>query len=83
LSSSESLLVRLFGPLLQLLFWPLSVSEKQCGDYMLYGLFKFQKGAWRMTSKGDDLAKRKYYGTEEGKEKLWEHTIEATNNIQN
>jgi hypothetical protein len=50
---------------------------------MLYGLFKFQKGAWRMTSKGDDLAKRKYYGTEEGKEKLWEHTIEATNNIQN
>ncbi|KAE9405839.1 hypothetical protein BT96DRAFT_955108 [Gymnopus androsaceus JB14] len=59
----------------------LLTSRQDCGEYMLNGILNVAKtpGAWRLGSRGEDLAKKRYYGSEEERKKLWEHTVEATN----
>lgn len=58
----------------------LLTSKLDCGEYMLHGILNAAKtpGAWRLGSRGEDLAKKRYYGSEEERKKLWEHTVEAT-----
>jgi hypothetical protein len=45
---------------------------------MLYGLLSATKGAFRVGSRGEDIGKKGYFGSEEARKKLWEHTMEAT-----
>jgi hypothetical protein len=58
--------------------YPLSVSQDACAEHMLFGLFNGQKGMFRRGSKGEDLGMKRYFGSEEARKKLWEHTVEAT-----
>ncbi|KAJ3916017.1 hypothetical protein F5877DRAFT_47479 [Lentinula edodes] len=62
------------------MFGFLLTSIEDCGEYMLNGMLNVASapGAWRIDSHGEDLAKRRYYGSEEERKKLWEHTVEAT-----
>jgi hypothetical protein len=64
------------------LLYPFTVSPEVCAEYMWYGLFEGQKGAFRRGTKGQDINKLNYHGSEEARKRLWEHTVEATK-IQN
>jgi hypothetical protein len=48
-----------------------------CAEYMLYALFAGEKGAFRRGDKGDDIGKENYFGSEEARKKLWEHTAQV------
>jgi hypothetical protein len=37
-------------------------------------------GAWRIGSRGEDLGKKRYFGNEIQREKVWEHTVEVMKN---
>ena len=45
---------------------------------MLYGMLNANKGASRVGSRGEDIGKKGYFGSDEARKKLWEHTVEAT-----
>ena len=60
-----------------LLTFPFATHPDVCAEYMLYGLFTGEKGAFRRGDKGDDVGKKKYFGSEEARKKLWEHTAEV------
>lgn len=79
--SSPSTLYRLVGPplfaLLRLL--GLIVSPDDCAEYMLSAMYRCTPGrAHRIHSDGSDLGKKAYFGNDEVREKLWEHSKEVT-----
>ncbi|KAJ7888585.1 hypothetical protein B0H14DRAFT_2693051, partial [Mycena olivaceomarginata] len=51
----------LFKPLV----WLAATSPAVCAEHMLFALFD-----------GDDIGMKKYFGTPEGRKKLWEHTVQ-------
>ncbi|KAF9477269.1 NAD(P)-binding protein [Pholiota conissans] len=78
-TSSTSWLLRKTSGLVMALTRPLSVSPEECAQYMWYGINSTATtpGAWRIGEKGDDLKKKRYFGDEEQRTKLWEHTTEV------
>jgi hypothetical protein len=77
--SATSYLLRLLYPLWYILSYFFSFSPRESGEYHLYALMAGEKGSFRRGPKGEMLKKGKgYYGTEEGRKKLWEHTVEVT-----
>lgn len=64
--------------LLSLLVYPFSVSPEDCSEYMLHALIEGDRGFFRRGSKAEDLGKTRYFSTEEGQKKLWEHTVTET-----
>ncbi|EPQ50865.1 NAD P-binding protein [Gloeophyllum trabeum ATCC 11539] len=70
--------------ILQALFYPLSAaltrSPEEAGHFLLYALLQgAQKGGvYRRNPDSVDIGKDKYFGSEEARKKLWEHTVEAT-----
>ena len=58
--------------------YPFSVSPGDCAEYMLYALFDGEKGVFRRGSKGEDIGKTRYFGSDEARAKLWEHSVDAT-----
>ncbi|EKM81341.1 hypothetical protein AGABI1DRAFT_106076 [Agaricus bisporus var. burnettii JB137-S8] len=44
----------------------------------IHGYPGFVRGAYRTGSQGEDLGKKRYFGSQEAKKKLWDHTVEAT-----
>ena len=54
----------------------LAISPQESGEYMLYGLLQSDKGAWRRNQRGDDIGKYRYFGSEEQRERVWEHSKE-------
>ena len=69
---------RPFGMLMYGLMYPFSVSPDECAEFMLYALFDGENGVYRRGSKGEDIGKTRYFGSEEARKKLWDHTVEAT-----
>ncbi|KAJ6456589.1 NAD-P-binding protein [Mycena vitilis] len=68
--------MRLTLPLLKPLLWTVAITPTVCAEHMLFALFSSgEKGFIRRDDKGDDIGMKKYYGTEEGRKKLWEHTL--------
>ncbi|KAF9443919.1 NAD(P)-binding protein [Macrolepiota fuliginosa MF-IS2] len=78
LEKSDTKLFNLVHPLMATLLRPVTVSPVECGEYMWHAVFNSTKGVFRTGSKGEDLGKKRYFGSEEAKKKLWEHTVEAT-----
>ena len=87
-SASPSTTLRLLTPVALGLFRPLSVSQNDCGDYMWYAVSHTirdgssnttagKAGAFRTGSHGEDLGRKGYYGTEEARRRVWEHTVET------
>jgi len=82
MASSSSALVRGVSAVLLPLTRPLSVTGVECGQYMWHAIYHTvngKPGAWRTGSHGEDLAKKNYYGNEEQRQKLWEHTSSIVN----
>ena len=78
-SASSSTLLSITAPLLQGLFYPLSTSIADCGDYMWHGLLGAKEGYSRTDEKGQNIQGTKgYYGSDVKRQKLWEHTKEIT-----
>ena len=67
--------LRYLNPLTYALLYPFSVSPEDCAEYMLYGLLQTEKGKFsRRDASGDDIGRSRYYGTEEERKAVWEHT---------
>ncbi|KAL1743144.1 hypothetical protein HDZ31DRAFT_41614 [Schizophyllum fasciatum] len=76
--NSDSLLIKAAIYAIYPLTWLVTVSEEECGDYMTYALLHAKPGFARIDNHGDDIGRRKYYGDEVQRKKLWEHTVEVT-----
>jgi hypothetical protein len=66
------------GPLVQIAIRPFSHSSDDCAEMMLFALLNGQKGVFRRDKNGDDIGKTSYYGSEEARKKLWDHTVVIT-----
>jgi len=60
------------------IMYPFTVAPDECAEFMLHALFNGENGAFRRGSKGEDIGKTRYFGSEEARKKLWDHTVEAT-----
>ncbi|KAH9892461.1 hypothetical protein C8Q73DRAFT_746333 [Cubamyces lactineus] len=67
--------LRYLNPISYALLYPFSVAPEDCAEYMLYGLLQTEKGKFsRRNASGDDIGKSRYFGTEEERKAVWEHT---------
>ncbi|KAJ6530303.1 hypothetical protein B0H19DRAFT_1006430 [Mycena capillaripes] len=75
-SSSDHWAMRLAMPIIKPLAWMIAITPAVCAEHMLFALFtQGEKGFVRRDDKGDDMGMKNYHGTEEGRMKLWEHTV--------
>ncbi|RPD57604.1 NAD-P-binding protein [Lentinus tigrinus ALCF2SS1-7] len=51
-------------------------APEDCAEYVLYGLFQTEKGFSRRNENGDDIGNSKHYGSDEDRERVWEHSKE-------
>lgn len=79
LANSPSALLRYSNYLMYGLLRPLTVSSTDCAEYLWHGIYtnSFKPGAFRVGSNGEDLGKKNYYGDDEQRTRLWEHTGEV------
>ncbi|TFK18835.1 NAD(P)-binding protein [Coprinopsis marcescibilis] len=78
-SKSTSTLIRVAGSVMNTVLSPLLTSQDDCAEYMWSGVFNSDgDGAFRIGSKGEDLKKTRYFGNDEQRQKLWEHTVKTT-----
>lgn len=75
MSSAHMPWLRAIAPVANLIVKPFTVTQDQCADYLWSGLLN---GASRMGNKGEDIGEKGYHGNDELRQKLWEHTEEAT-----
>ncbi len=54
----------------------LASAPEDCAEYMLYALFQTERGFSRRNQRGDDIGDLKHYGTDEERERVWEHSKE-------
>ncbi|OJT07407.1 Dehydrogenase/reductase SDR family member on chromosome X [Trametes pubescens] len=57
-----------------LLLYPFTNSAADCAEYMLYALLQSGNGASRRGSKGEDIGKWRYFGSDEARKAVWEHS---------
>ncbi|KAF8958568.1 NAD-P-binding protein [Flammula alnicola] len=77
LASSPSFPLRILSSLALTLTRPLSISARECAEYMWNAAFTTASntpGAYRIGTKGENLEKKNYYGNDEQRRRLWEHT---------
>ncbi|KIK00464.1 hypothetical protein K443DRAFT_7662 [Laccaria amethystina LaAM-08-1] len=80
LSSAQSVILRATSGIINGLTYAVSTAPEDCAEYMWHGIFNTTKGAFRMGSHGENLGKKRYFGTEAQRKKLWEHSWESTKN---
>jgi len=71
--------LRPLGPILALLLRPISVSPEDCAEYMMSAMLQGDSGAFRRKQRGEIIEGTSPYVTAEAKQKLRDHTMEATN----
>ncbi|KZT07065.1 NAD(P)-binding protein [Laetiporus sulphureus 93-53] len=69
----------MMGRLASALLYPVTVSPEDCAEYLLYALLNAEPGAHRINNKGDDMGKKRYYGSDEARARLWDHTVAEIN----
>jgi hypothetical protein len=80
LTGSPSFFLRLIGPVANLIFALFGKTPVECGAFMWYGLLKApQGGSMRMGENGENIGRKNYNGRPEARQKLWEHSVKATN----
>jgi NAD(P)-dependent dehydrogenase (short-subunit alcohol dehydrogenase family) len=72
--------LRPLNPLVQAAIYPFSRSQADCAELMLFALLDGKQGAFRRDECGDDIERTAYYGSEDARKALWEHTVEVTRN---
>ncbi|KAH9485709.1 Oxidoreductase [Psilocybe cubensis] len=75
MSSAHMPWLRAVAPVANLIAKPFTVTQNQCAEYLWSGLLN---GTSRIGKKGEDIGKTGYYGNDELRQKLWEHTEEVT-----
>lgn len=75
----NSLLMKPIHAVLGTLLVPFSVTPAVCAEHMLWALLDGQKGAYRRDCLGDDIGQKGYYGNEEARARVWEHTEQEIN----
>jgi NAD(P)-dependent dehydrogenase (short-subunit alcohol dehydrogenase family) len=78
-ASAESGPVRVLAPLRNLLLKPFASSPAECAEHMWQAVFNHTTGAFRTGSKGENIGKERYFGTDDQQQKLWEHSVSETN----
>ncbi|KAL1746736.1 hypothetical protein HDZ31DRAFT_33563 [Schizophyllum fasciatum] len=68
---SGTWLVKFIGYFFAPLLWLMSVSEDQCGEYLMYGVYKGQVGFSDVGQRGD-VIEAGHKGSDEEAERLWE-----------
>ncbi|KAI0705059.1 hypothetical protein C8T65DRAFT_809887 [Cerioporus squamosus] len=73
-------------PILQSKYWVLrqfialwnvfAIAPEECAEYMLYALFQTERGFSRRNQKGDDIGNLRHFGSDEARERVWEHSKE-------
>ncbi|KAI0769759.1 hypothetical protein BD413DRAFT_556645 [Trametes elegans] len=66
--------LRVLNPLFYALLYPITSAPEDCAEHMLYGLLQSEPGLSRRDPKGDDIGRTRFYGGEEEKKRVWEHT---------
>ncbi|KIK52350.1 hypothetical protein GYMLUDRAFT_208063 [Collybiopsis luxurians FD-317 M1] len=83
MSASPSFLMRVASPLVT---GPLSPFKRpaDAGEFLLGGLLNTATSprAWRLGEFGEDIGKTAYFGDEETRKKLWEHTVQVTGSAE-
>lgn len=74
---SNSIFFRALSFLIGILASLFAVSPEECAEYMWCAVFVSDQGFHRTTGKGDDLGKKGYFGSDEARTKLWDHTVAA------
>ena len=65
-------------PLVKILGCVAGVSTDDSGEYMWHGLHAGEKGMFRRDSRGEDIGEKKMFTSEEVLERVWEHSLEET-----
>ncbi|KAF5313618.1 hypothetical protein D9611_010228 [Ephemerocybe angulata] len=73
-SSAQSATMRFFAPVMNVAAKVLATSPADCAEYMWHGIFSNTTGAFRIGSRGEEIGKKDYFGDEEQRKALWEHT---------
>ena len=79
MATSPSWFFRTISTALFTLTRPFSVSVEESGQYMWNGIYNVAttSGAWRTGYNGENIGKTRYFGDENQRQKLWEHTKEV------
>jgi len=67
--------IRFLTPVVKGIFHPVLTSLPDCGQFMLHALLNDKGGAYRKGAKADEMGDKNYYGTEETKKAVWDHTL--------
>jgi len=59
---------------------PFGVSQDECAEYMIYNLLRpeHKTGAHFVNNKGDEASKSSYFGNDDIRAKVWQHSAEVT-----
>ena len=59
---------------------PFATSISDCADYMMYNFLRPERktGAYFVDNNGDDTTKSIYFGQDEVRAKVWDHSVERT-----
>lgn len=59
---------------------PFTTSVADCADWMIYNLLRpeHKTGAYFVTNKGDHATKNQYFGNDDVRKKVWDHSVEVT-----
>ncbi|KAI0776078.1 hypothetical protein BD413DRAFT_602576 [Trametes elegans] len=74
---SKSWIVRILGYLVAPLFWLISVTEDESGEYMMYGIYRSPSGFSSVGQRGDVV--QGYQGSDEEIEKMWNYAYSRPN----
>ncbi|KAF8192617.1 hypothetical protein BJ912DRAFT_962575 [Pholiota molesta] len=79
LSHSPSWMLRVTSSVLMTLTRPFTVTGEECAQYLWHGIYStaVTPGAWRIGSDGEDIKKKRYFGDDFQRTKLWEHTAQV------
>ncbi|KAL1695579.1 hypothetical protein GGG16DRAFT_45184 [Schizophyllum commune] len=53
-------------------------TAENCAELMWYAMYQSGPGFARINPKGENIGMNEYYGSEEAKELVWEHSLEVT-----
>ncbi|KAG6827009.1 hypothetical protein H0H92_013593 [Tricholoma furcatifolium] len=77
-SSADTAMLRGVLKVTMAAVYPFSTSLQETGEYMLHGILSKQPGFYRVGSRAEDLGMKRYFGSDEARKALWEHSINAT-----
>ncbi|KAG6815233.1 hypothetical protein H0H93_010493 [Arthromyces matolae] len=76
-SSADTAMFRGILSVMMTLVRPFSTSSAETGEYMLHSILSRQPGWYRVGSRAEDLGMKNFFGSDEARKRLWEHSVNA------